>query len=179
MYFGDKSYIWRKIIEMYTATISESVFEVQKSKDQWLVGQEVQDWQLTKVRDRHYHLLHQNQSFKVELIQIDEESKTVILKLNNKLAEIQLKDKFDLLLEKLGMNFSKGTAPQDLKAPMPGLIFDIKVMEGDAVKKGDALLVLEAMKMENILKSPSDGVVKSIKIKKGESVEKNQVLIQF
>jgi biotin carboxyl carrier protein len=179
MHFGDKSYIWRKITEMYTATISESVFEVQKSQDQWLVDQRVQDWQLTKVRDRHYHMLYQNQSFKVELVEIDDESKTVVLKLNNKPVEIQLKDKFDLLLEKLGMNFSKGAAAQDLKAPMPGLIFDIKVKEGDKVKKGDALLVLEAMKMENILKSPGDGEVKTIKIKKGESVEKNQVLIQF
>lgn len=164
---------------MYTATISDTVFDVQKSQDHWLVNHKVQDWQLTKVRDRHYHLLYQNQSFKVELVEIEEESKTVVLKLNNKPVEIQLKDKFDLLLDKLGMNFSKGTAAQDLKAPMPGLIFDIKVKEGDAVKKGDALLVLEAMKMENILKSPGDGVVKSIKIKKGESVEKNQVLIQF
>ena len=164
---------------MYTATISDSIFEVQKSKDQWVVDQEVQQWQLTKVRERHYHLLYRNQSLKVELVEIDEDSKTVILKLNNKLVDIQLKDKFDLLLDKLGMNFSKGSTAQDLKAPMPGLIFDIKVQEGDAVKKGDALLVLEAMKMENILKAPGDGIVKSVKIKKGDSVEKNQVLIQF
>lgn len=164
---------------MYTASISESVFEVQKSHDQWLVNESLQDWQLTKLRERHYLLLNQNQSFKVELVQIDEETKTVILKLNNKLCEIQLKDKLDLLLDKLGMSFTKGSAAQDLRAPMPGLIFDIKVAEGDTVKKGDALLVLEAMKMENILKAPGDGVVKSIKIKKGDSVEKNQVLIQF
>jgi biotin carboxyl carrier protein len=47
------------------------------------------------------------------------------------------------------------------------------------VKKGDALLVLEAMKMENILKSPADGKVKKISVKKGMAVEKNQVLIEF
>lgn len=164
---------------MYTATINESVFEVQKRQDQWIVNHQVQDWQLTKIRDRHFHLLFKNQSFKVELVHIDEEAKTVLLKLNNRPVEIQLMDKFDLLLDMLGMNFSKGTTAQDLKAPMPGLIFDIKVNEGDVVKKGDALLVLEAMKMENILKSPGDGTVKSIKIKKGQSVEKNQVLIQF
>lgn len=164
---------------MYRATISESVFEVQKRKEHWLVNHQVQDWQLTKIRDRHFHLLFQNQSFKVELVHIDEGAKTIQLKLNNRPVEIQLMDKFDLLLDKLGMNFSKGTTAQDLKAPMPGLIFDVKVNEGDVVKKGDALLVLEAMKMENILKSPGDGTVKSIKIKKGQSVEKNQVLIQF
>jgi biotin carboxyl carrier protein len=77
------------------------------------------------------------------------------------------------------MNNLNSQAAKEIKAPMPGLIFDIKVKEGDEVKKGDAVLILEAMKMENILKSPGDGTVKSIKIKKGQSVEKNQVLIQF
>ena len=48
-----------------------------------------------------------------------------------------------------------------------------------SVKKGDAILVLEAMKMENVLKSPTDGVIKKIAINKGVAVEKNQVLIQF
>jgi biotin carboxyl carrier protein len=77
------------------------------------------------------------------------------------------------------MNNLQNNSAKEIKAPMPGLIFDIKVKEGDEVKKGDPVLILEAMKMENILKSPGDGTVKKIKIKKGESVEKNQVLIQF
>jgi biotin carboxyl carrier protein len=66
-----------------------------------------------------------------------------------------------------------------IKAPMPGLIIDLKVKDGDAVKTGDALLILEAMKMENIIKSPGEGIVKTVKVKKGDSVEKNQVLIEF
>jgi biotin carboxyl carrier protein len=67
----------------------------------------------------------------------------------------------------------------ELKAPMPGLVLDIVVSEGQEVKKGDALVVLEAMKMENILKSPADVVVKKISVKKGTAVEKNQVLVLF
>jgi biotin carboxyl carrier protein len=59
------------------------------------------------------------------------------------------------------------------------LIIDMKVQPGDTVKVGDPLLILEAMKMENMLKSPGDGVVKSVKVKKGDTVEKNQVLIEF
>ena len=58
-------------------------------------------------------------------------------------------------------------------------INSVLVKEGDEVKKGDNLLVLEAMKMENIIKSPADVTIKSIKIKASDKVEKNQVLIQF
>jgi biotin carboxyl carrier protein len=62
---------------------------------------------------------------------------------------------------------------------MPGLVVNILVAEGDTIAKGDALLVLEAMKMENIIKSPGEGVVKKININKGQAVEKNQVLIEI
>jgi biotin carboxyl carrier protein len=66
-----------------------------------------------------------------------------------------------------------------MKAPMPGLVLDIKVATGDVIKKGDAVVVLEAMKMENNLKSPGDGTVKKVSVNKGQAVEKNQVLIEF
>ncbi|HSH65835.1 MAG TPA: acetyl-CoA carboxylase biotin carboxyl carrier protein subunit, partial [Bacteroidia bacterium] len=67
----------------------------------------------------------------------------------------------------------------EIKAPMPGLVLDIRVNEGDSIQKGDAVIVLEAMKMENIIKSPVDGTIKKINVKKGLAVEKNQVLVQF
>jgi biotin carboxyl carrier protein len=79
----------------------------------------------------------------------------------------------------MGMNNANAGNVITIKAPMPGLIIDLKVKEGDAVKQNDPLIVLEAMKMENIIKSPGDGVVKSVKVTKGVSVEKNQVLIEF
>jgi len=62
---------------------------------------------------------------------------------------------------------------------MPGLILGISVTIGDTVSKGDTLLILEAMKMENSIKSPTDGVIKNIAVKKGETVEKNQVILNF
>jgi biotin carboxyl carrier protein len=164
---------------MYSVSIKNSVFEVEKPKDSIKVNEQILDWDITKTGEHHFNVLYQNQSFNLELVQIEEETKTITLKLNNKPCEIKLKDKFDMLLEKLGMNMAVSNAAKEVKAPMPGLIFDIKVKEGDEVKKGDPVLILEAMKMENILKSPGDGTVKSIKIKKGQSVEKNQVLIQF
>ena len=67
----------------------------------------------------------------------------------------------------------------EIKSPMPGLVLDILVKAGDTIKKGDQVLVLEAMKMENIIKSQTDAVVKSVAIETGVAVEKGQVLIKF
>jgi biotin carboxyl carrier protein len=62
---------------------------------------------------------------------------------------------------------------------MPGLIVSVNVQPGDVVAKGDSILILEAMKMENNIKSPGEGTIKAIKIGKGDRVEKNQILIEF
>lgn len=164
---------------MYSVNIKNSAFEVEKSKEQYLVNGKILNWDISKVRDRHFHVLYENRSYNLEVVKIEPESKQIHLKLDNKPCVIQLKDKFDLLLEKLGMNTLAQNSAKDIKAPMPGLIFDIKVEEGQEVKKGEPVVILEAMKMENIIKSPGDGIVKNIKVKNGESVEKNQVLIQF
>lgn len=67
----------------------------------------------------------------------------------------------------------------EMKAPMPGMVLKVLVNAGDEVKKGDNLLILEAMKMENILKSTTDGTVSKVLVKQGDKVEKNQILIQF
>jgi biotin carboxyl carrier protein len=64
-----------------------------------------------------------------------------------------------------------------LKAPMPGLVVTIPVAEGDPVKKGQVLLILESMKMQNELKSPKDGTIHRIRIKAGETVEQKQALL--
>ncbi|WP_291779267.1 acetyl-CoA carboxylase biotin carboxyl carrier protein subunit [Cecembia sp.] len=164
---------------MYSASIKNSVFEVEKSETHFLVNGNILEWTISKVRDRHFLVIYKEQSYKLEVVEVDSAIKQVKLKLNNRPCTILLKDRFDLLLEKLGMNNLQQNRAKDIKAPMPGLIFDIQVKEGQEVKKGEPVLILEAMKMENIIKSPGEGIVKHIKVNKGDSVEKNQVLIQF
>ena len=66
-----------------------------------------------------------------------------------------------------------------LKAPMPGLIVAILVEDGQAVKKGQVLLILESMKMQNELKAPRDGVISRLRVKVGESVEQKQSLLNM
>jgi biotin carboxyl carrier protein len=92
---------------------------------------------------------------------------------------MSLTDQFDELLHKLGMDNLSAQKVSELKAPMPGMVLKVLVSEGEEVKKGSNLLILEAMKMENVIKSPADGVIKTIKVSPADKVEKNQVMIIF
>lgn len=154
-------------------------YNIDYDKVQILLDQEPFDWDVIETGQDYFHILKDNQSYKAELIEADYDSKLLAIKVNGKIFRIKIKDRFDLLLEKLGMSAVNSSKINDIKAPMPGLILEIQVKEGEEVKKGDTIMILEAMKMENVLKSPGDGIVKNIQVKKGDSVEKNQVLIQF
>lgn len=124
------------------------------------------------------HILYNAHSYTAELLEYRAEEKVAVVKINNTIYDIKLKDETDDLLEKLGIG--KGIKKvQQIKAPMPGKVLDIKVKEGDSVNKGDGLIVLEAMKMENIIKAPEAAVIKKIKAIKGKAVEKNEVLIDL
>jgi len=126
-----------------------------------------------------YNIIHNGESMNLEVLISDAKSKKHQLKINGKVVEVQLEDKYDELLKKLGMDAASSQKVGDLKAPMPGLVVNIPVAEGDVIKKGDVLLILEAMKMENALKALADATVKKIMVKTGQAVEKNQVLIQL
>lgn len=136
-------------------------------------------WDLAVLGDGRYHVLYEGRSYRAELVEADYAAKTLVLKINGQRVELQAKDRFDLLLEKMGMSNAAAAKVNELKAPMPGLIVDIRVAPGQAVQKGDPLLVLEAMKMENILKAPADGTISSIRITLRDNVQKGQVLVQF
>lgn len=162
------------------ATQQEALhFEVKKEKDHYLLNNEIFDWDLIKTQANSFHILLDKQSYRTEILKADYEAKTFVIQINGKRFEIDAQDRFDLLLKQMGMDKHSSTKVSDVKAPMPGLILEVKVSEGQEVSKGEPLLILEAMKMENVLKSPSDGIVKTIKVKKGDNVEKNAVLVQF
>lgn len=122
--------------------------------------------------------LYNNHSYQAELVSYNENDKVAVIKLNNARYEVKLKDDTDLLLEQLGI-IGKSHKVRHIKAPMPGLVLSINVKEGDRVNKGDGLLILEAMKMENLIKAHSDGKIKKIHIAKGAKVEKNQPMIEM
>jgi biotin carboxyl carrier protein len=164
---------------MFKAKVNDKLFDIVVDGDEIVVDGKKLSLDSVQVGPRAFHILHNNKGFQAEIIRHDAETKTVTLRVNSRIYSVELKDNFDVLLEKMGMNSQASGKLNTVRAPMPGLILDLKIKAGDSVNAGDPLLILEAMKMENILKSPGTGVVKELKVKKGDSVEKGQVLIEF
>ncbi|GAA4835132.1 acetyl-CoA carboxylase biotin carboxyl carrier protein subunit [Algivirga pacifica] len=134
---------------------------------------------IAKLKEGHFSIIHNDQTFDVVVVDADYEQKAFTIKVNNQRFTLTAKTDLDLMLEKLGMNTQVNTVVSDIKAPMPGLILTYSVEEGQEISKGTPLLILEAMKMENVIKSPRDGVIKKLNRKAGENVEKNTVLVSF
>jgi len=137
------------------------------------------EWDMIEVHEGSFHIIKNNKSYSAKVISFNKEEKTMTIRVNGNDYEISIKDKYDLLLQQLGISAKSSAAVQSIKAPMPGLIINISVEVGTEVKKGDALLILEAMKMENVIKSPRDGKVKKINVSLKQPVEKNQVILEF
>ena len=91
---------------------------------------------------------------------------------------VQVKDKLELLIEKNGMQKEASSHAGKIHAQIPGLVSRIFVKDGDTVKSGTKLCILEAMKMENEITSPKDGTVTSIHIISGDNVEKGDLIME-
>ena len=126
-----------------------------------------------------YHLIEENQSYHIKTLNSDFAVKKYLISVNGNSYEVAIKDKLDLLIKKMGLTINNKQKESDVKSPMPGLVLSISVKEGQEVKEGDELLILEAMKMENILTAPKDGIIKTINAIKGNSVEKGEILIEM
>ena len=154
-------------------------FEIDKTNDALLINGEAVNADIKQLNSSAYHIINQLKSYNAEVVSFNIAEKTAEIKVNNNLYTISVKDQFDLLLEKLGLNNLNSAKVSEVKAPMPGLVLKVFVTEGSEVQKGENLFILEAMKMENIIKAIADVTVKTVKIKPGDKVEKGQVLLLF
>lgn len=129
--------------------------------------------------DRFFSVNHKGTVFHGEVMEENLEDRKLKLKINHREFLISKDGPLDQLISELGLDKVKVRKLQQLKSPMPGRIVSIDVKVGDEVQVGDALLTLEAMKMENVLKSEGVGIVKSIEIQAQDVVDKGAVLISF
>lgn len=143
------------------------------------VGGKDLQWDIQPLPNKSFSIIANNKSYVAFLENVDRARKTMDLRIENSIYTIKIQEPIDLLLEKMGLDISKTQKVEPVKAPMPGLILKVLVTEGQAIKKGDPVLILEAMKMENVFKASSDATVKAIKITEGQAVEKGEILIEL
>lgn len=151
-------------------------FDDEHKQSGTLNGQRFQ-WDVSKISDYVFHIVKDNRSYNVEILTDADGNQSV--KVNGTIYPTETIGKFEKLLKSLGMEKGGSNKVNELKAPMPGLVLSVDVKPGDTLQKGDRVLVLEAMKMENVIKAPSDVTVASIEVEQGKTVEKNQVMVRF
>ena len=150
-------------------------FQSNLSKDK------LNDFEVLEINHEKKEIILQkgSQKFQCKILKKNNKDQSFVIKINGNISTIRIVKSVEKTIEKLGINKKSQQNINILKAPMPGLILKLMVKVGDQIKKGEALIILEAMKMENILSSPVDGIIKEIKVKPQQTVEKNNVLINF
>jgi len=134
---------------------------------------------IIEIDSNRYHMLENNKAHAIQVLQTDFLNKMLKITVNGNTYDIKIEDEYDALVHKMGLSANTSQKINNIKAPMPGLIIDIMVVQGQEISVGTPLLVLSAMKMENIILSQGEGVIKTIEVKKGDAVEKGQLIIEM
>ena len=124
-----------------------------------------------------YHLVKQNRSVHCTISHEENNAKKMTVEVERQRLEVEIRDELDQMLDQLGFSSASTKHIKEIKAPMPGLVLEIAVTEGQEVLEGDRILILEAMKMENSILIHANARIKEVKVKAGQAVEKGQVLV--
>lgn len=138
-----------------------------------------QDLDFVRESENRFHVLLKGKAYRADLIRTDYQNKTFTLRINGNNYQVKLADQYDQLIDRLGLQANPEKIVDEISAPMPGLVLEIQAEVGAQIQQGEPLLILEAMKMENVIKAPADVVIKEIKVQQGDTVDKNQVMVTF
>ena len=154
-------------------------FSVTREGEVWHLNNQPVDCDIQLQPNGIISILYNNKSYTATIESIDTKAKQVTVRVDGFLHTISISEPMDQLLASMGMDLKAMQKAEPVKAPMPGMILKILVEPGQKISKGDGLLILEAMKMENVLKAVADATVKSINISERTAVEKGAVLIEL
>lgn len=163
---------------MIKATTKSGSRIVREEAGKIFIDDSLLDWEVNSLPDGRLQIFSGNRVYSADINVNPSDPKSMTVVINGHSIQVDLKTALDLRLEQMGMD-SVVSKVKQVVSPMPGLITAVKVAEGQSVIAGTPLLVLEAMKMENVLQASGDAEVKHIKVKKGDRVEKGQILIEF
>ncbi len=159
----------------YVTTINGQKFDIEITNDgNLLVNGEKRDVNFLALGPSQYSVIMQTKSHEVV---VDERNGEVEVLMGGRLFTGKVLDERAQLLSMRRGGTVADTGEISIKSPMPGLIAAIPVTEGQAVKAGETVIILESMKMQNELKTPRDGVVARVSVQPQQSVEQGKVLV--
>ena len=159
--------------EKTTYKVKVNEFEFSFTKDQ------IDNLDFVKRSAGSFNVLVGHRSVNAMIQEAGRVGKKLIIEIEGQSFQIEIKEELDLMLEKMGFGLASNKQIKEIKAPMPGLVLEIAVKEGQEVNEGEKLLILEAMKMENSIMIHANATIKRIAVTAGQAVEKGQVLIEL
>lgn len=161
-------------------TDKETSYKVKSNEFEFLfTKEEIAAADIVKKSPGVFHILKEHTSIIAKVVASDLSAKKVTVEIEGEKFEIAIKDELDQVLEKMGFGLANNKQVIAIKAPMPGLVLEIAVTNGQAVNEGDKILILEAMKMENCIVINSNAIIKRVAVSAGQSVEKGQLLVEL
>jgi len=141
--------------------------------------EEIDKADFIKKNPTEFNLIRNNRSVNAKLLESDITGKEVKIEVDGETFELVIKDELDQMLDRMGFSTVSSKHIKEIKAPMPGLVLEVAVKEGQEVEEGDKILILEAMKMENSIMIHTNARIKRIAVSAGQAVDKGQVLVEL
>jgi len=159
----------------YVTLINDQSYEIEIDHDgSVLIDGEARDVDFLNLGGDLFSLITENRS--LEAVINDDEGMIDVMMGGRQFEAQVLDERAMLMMQRRG---AQATGSGEVKAPMPGLIVDVTAERGATVAKGDTLVVLESMKMQNELKAPIDGSVRKVYVEAGQAVDKNELLVEI
>ena len=155
----------------YKVKVNEFVFSFDKK--------ETAAVDLVQTSSIEFNIINSHRSVNAKLTDVDVTGKKLTIEVDGENYYVEIKDELDQMLDVMG--FSKVTTKliKEIKAPMPGMVLEIVVEEGQEISEGEKILILGAMKMENSIMVTTNATIKRVAVSVGQAVEKGQVLVEL
>lgn len=157
-----------------------AVYKVKANEFEFTFTREqIEALDLFKISPKEFHLIYNHRSARGKLLNCEVQCKNQVLEVDGVSYNISIKDELEQMLDDMGYSAVSNKHIKEIKAPMPGLVLEVNVAEGQQVVQGEKVLILVAMKMENSILVHADATIKRIVVKAGQAVEKGQVLVEL
>ena len=159
----------------YVTHINNQSYEIEIDHDgSVLVNGQTRDVDFLNLGGDLFSVITENRS--LEAVINDDEGQIAVMMSGRQFEAQVLDERAMLMMQRRG---AQTTGTGEVKAPMPGLIVEVTTERGASLAKGDTLIILESMKMQNELKAPIDGVVRAIHVEAGQAVDKSDLLVEI